>query len=572
MKKYSFFILLFAVLVSLFFCDIGMSMATVHGSIKIITQPFSTGSVDLTFSQKPVVSVKDLNNSPIQGVTVTAVASGAGELSGDLAEVTDSNGLATFDNLSYSGVDPFKIIFGSSVGKATSESMQLLPGVASASKSLIYVSPLTVVADGESLATIKIQCEDQYGNIIPGADVKVSTSGSNNVLSQPGVKDQPGVTTVNLSSTTAESKTISVAINGIGMGNSSPVNFVAGRIAKLSISTDSPVDTDHKSEIIITGKDKFDNIVTNDSTTQLALSADNGALLDTSLATFNQGVIMVHLSRANSGIVNVFASKGDVSGSTKVVFNSADTTSPVISAQYPLGGAEDVPLDVISYINFSKKIDTATITDYNVQLRKSSDNSLVKTTISVANGGKQIRFQPDTILSPGAKYYLYVGIGVVDLSGNALELPYSGNSFTTASTVANKISNNISSGSIDVSAIKNSDEAENIVISSNNTIVAKAGNKESKENLFSYATAGILNVLKVFSIDKFGNWLVSNFVWAFLFLIVASLVYIYIYIGIFTFDVYLTRQTLAIFLSFENPENTITARVNIIVIGTAIFV
>ncbi|MCX6721959.1 MAG: Ig-like domain-containing protein, partial [Candidatus Staskawiczbacteria bacterium] len=297
--------------------------------------------------------------------------------------------------------------------------------------SSISVSPSTVVADGQSIATIIVSCEDQYGNLIPGADVGVSVSGSDNTLAQPGAADKPGITTVNLSSTKAESKTVSVIVNNISIGKSDPINFVPGKIAKLLISADSPVATNHTSQITITGKDQFDNVAINDSASQVALSVDNGGSLDPALATFAKGIAVASLSKKTPGTVNLVASDGNINATSKIVFNSADSIAPVILSQYPSGGVESVPLNVIPYINFSKTMDATTINNDSVQLRKFSDDSPVPATISIANGLKQARLQPDSNLDSNTKYYLYVDVSASDQSGNSLAFIYNGGSFTT---------------------------------------------------------------------------------------------------------------------------------------------
>ncbi|MFA6190271.1 MAG: invasin domain 3-containing protein [Candidatus Staskawiczbacteria bacterium] len=540
-------LLIFVLIGSLFF-NVSVFAVENSNSIKITVQPSSTNSVDGALSQQPVLLVKDANDNPVGGVTVTAVTTGLGELIGSLAEVTNLKGLATFENLGYTGTDSFQIIFGSSAGKAISNPIKLSPGVANSVNSSISVDPLNVVADGISLAVIKITCKDKYKNIIPGASVSVSTSGSDNILSQPDVADDPGITTINLSSTKAESKIITVKVEGALIGKSDPIKFVSGKIAKLSILSESPVDTSHSSEIKITGKDKFDNIV-DDSSSHIVLSVDGGGSLNPSVVTLEGGVGKSLLSKKTPGTVNLVASYGNVNDSSRVVFNPADSTAPVVVSQYPLGGAENISLNVIPYINFSKNMDITTINNDNIQLRKYSNDILVPATVIIANGGKQARLQPDSDLSLDTKYYLYVSTDVADPSGNNLPSLYKSDSFATVSGQDklllqnnSQVSKNEIAGNSEVENIENNyqispqdstaDDSNNLTTennstntSLNNTITTKTGG--STENLDNYAAAGLLGAFKNFNVDSFGEWFIVNFIWIISFIIILGIIYIF---------------------------------------------
>ncbi len=571
-KRYSLVIVLLTVLVGVFVFNFSVLATANHSSIKIVTQPSSTDSVDSVLSQQPVLLVTDSSNNPVSGVTVTAVTNGQGNLSGSLSEVTDSSGLATFTDLSYSGTDSFQITFASSVGKAVSGSMELSPGAASESNSSISISPASVVADGQSLATIKIQCEDQYGNIIPGAKVNVSSSGSNNIFSQPGSADDPGIVTVNLSSITAESKIISATVNGVSIGSSSPVNFVPGKIAKLSISVDSPVDTNHKSAITITGEDESGNIVSNDSSTQVVLSVDNGGSLSSALITLADGVASSSLSKSVHGTVNLTASAGTINAQTQIVFTSSDETTPVVLSQYPLSGAQDVPVDVVPYIDFSKTMDVTTLTTDNVELKSFTDNSVVSVEVLVANGGKRVILQPSSNLNTNTKYYLYVNAGVSDASGNNLTSDYTGDAFTTAKnaqlsssgqeqniiqsvngassgTGTSVTQNNSGQATQNVSGNQSTNSTQNDASGSSSsssspstsggsitltsgvsTKAVTAQNKNSSNNIdaiASYAQAGLVGAFKDFNFNQFGDWFMSNFIWVISLVVVVVAAYIF---------------------------------------------
>ena len=496
-------ILLTFIVVGLFVLVVPVFAVGGPDSIIINIQPFSTTSVDFALSQQPVLLVRDVDKKPVPGVVVTAFKnSGTGTLRGNRTVTTDVNGLASFQSLGYDKTDSFTILFTSGETSIISNLVQLFSGAASVSKSSISVSPVSVVADGESVATVKIVCKDQYNNIISDARAGISATGSDNTLGQSNITDDFGVITIDLSSTKSESKLISVSISGVFIGKSNPINFIPGKVAKLSISADSPVNTENSSKVIIIGKDKFDNIVINDSATQVALSVDNGGSLDSALVTFSSGIASALLSKKSPGIVNFIASNGSINATSKIVFVPADNIAPIILSQFPPENITGVAIDITPYINFSKTMNTTTMTNENIQLRKFLDDSFVSVAILIANGGKRVILQPDSNLDFDTKYYLYISTSVEDLVGNALSSAYISNAFTTVAesvipSVTQEQGNTQSSGANFTNLTQN-DLLENtinnsgtITFNKNNTISQEENLSKDQSNLF---TAGLLGV------------------------------------------------------------------------------
>jgi hypothetical protein len=82
----------------------------------IDTQPSSEASTFTPFAQQPAIQLADINNDPVAeaDVVVTAsLGSGTGVLNGTLSATTDGDGLATFTNLSITGLGAFTIDFDS---------------------------------------------------------------------------------------------------------------------------------------------------------------------------------------------------------------------------------------------------------------------------------------------------------------------------------------------------------------------------------------------------------------------------------------------------------------------------
>lgn len=86
-----------------------------------------------------------------------------------------------------------------------------------------------VTADGTSTSIITITAKDTNGNpmqSIAAVDIIVSSTGTDNTITQPATAtDASGQTTATISSTVAETKTISVVINGTAINDTASVDF-----------------------------------------------------------------------------------------------------------------------------------------------------------------------------------------------------------------------------------------------------------------------------------------------------------------------------------------------------------
>jgi len=113
----------------------------------------------------------------------------------------------------------------------------------SALLSEVSASPATsVVADGTTASTIEVVARDGNGNTVAGVEIAVAASGTGNVLGAAAPTDAGGRTTVELSTTVAETKTVSALLDPSG-GMVAPVDepmveFI-GDATTLSASTSS---------------------------------------------------------------------------------------------------------------------------------------------------------------------------------------------------------------------------------------------------------------------------------------------------------------------------------------------
>jgi hypothetical protein len=158
------------------------------------------------------------------------------------------------------------------------------PAGPSAAQSSVSAAPGSITAsNGSSTSTITITVRDAFDNPIPGAAVVLSSTGSNNTFVQPGNTNASGVATGTLSSTTAETKTVSATAEAGG-----------GPIVAITQSADVTVDPAAADHLVFTVqpsntqfdqpitpaveveiRDAFDNLVT-DATDQVTLAITSG--------------------------------------------------------------------------------------------------------------------------------------------------------------------------------------------------------------------------------------------------------------------------------------------------------
>ena len=174
-----------------------------------------------------------------------------------------------------------------------------------------------------------------------------------------------------------------------------------------------------KSLITIKGEDQYNNRVTNDNSTAVVLSADNGGALENTILTLASGVATTKLSKDSVGTVNVSAiSDGLAPQTTQVTFTEADTSSPYVIDAYPK--TTGVSINTLPYLIFSEELNPATVTSETVQLKKAGGNAVLATvSLDFMEGSQRVTITPAMALDFNTQYYFVVTNGVQDLVGNS---------------------------------------------------------------------------------------------------------------------------------------------------------
>ncbi len=230
--------------------------------LSITTQPPASAQSGVAFNPQPVIQLLDEFDNPVMqsGVEVTAlIFSGGGTLGGDNAVETDVNGVATFVDLSITGiVDPRVLTFvASGFTSVNSDAIDITAGAVDAGESLVSASPGTITTDDES--TITVTALDGAGNPVSGASVTFSSTGTENTFNPTNpMTDASGVATTQFSSTMPEGKTITAVAGGVTITQTAAVTVTVGGVdagQSTAVANPTTITTDDESTITVTALD-----------------------------------------------------------------------------------------------------------------------------------------------------------------------------------------------------------------------------------------------------------------------------------------------------------------------------
>ena len=117
------------------------------------------------------------NNVPDAGVSIDLIlSSGTGVLSGTPTRTTDTNGLATFGDLSIDLTGAKKLTATNSV-LGSVESDEFTISAAAPSQLVFQQQPSDTTAGAAISPAVKVHVADSFGNNVPGATVRLSLNG-----------------------------------------------------------------------------------------------------------------------------------------------------------------------------------------------------------------------------------------------------------------------------------------------------------------------------------------------------------------------------------------------------------
>ena len=264
-------------------------------------QPSNTGA-GATIAPAVQVTARDAFGNlatSYAGVVSLAIATNpsGGTLSGATSQSVTA-GVAGFGGLSINkaGIGYTLAAISGPLTAATSTGFTITAGSVSASQSTLTATAGSITA-GSVVSTITVTAKDAIGNPIQGATVVLLSSGTGNILSQPGsTTDANGVASGTLSSTVAESKIVSAVVSGVGLNQTAVVTVTPAAASALDF-TGQPSTVGAGVTITpavqVTAHDQFGNTATSYTslvTVELGTNPGGGILTGTATQAAAAGV------------------------------------------------------------------------------------------------------------------------------------------------------------------------------------------------------------------------------------------------------------------------------------------
>ena len=354
--------------------------------LAVTVQP-SGAVTDVAFTVQPSVEIRDGLNARVNGASasVTAsIASGSGTLSGTTT-VTAANGLASFTDLSISGIGPHALSFtASGLASGTSSAFTVVAAPGAPVQLVAIAHPGTSNSGVPFTTQPVVQVRDGANNVVSSAAIPVTASvagGSGALAGTTTVTSSNGVATfMDLVITGSGSHTLTYTSPGLAAASSPPFTVI-GPPAQLAITTQpsgAASGTPFSSQPVVQIRDASNSLVTSSAAMVTAsIVSGSGALGGTTTVTSSNGVAtFTDLVITGTGPHALqFASTG-LQGATSPAFN-------VSAAPTQLGIAVQPSQNAVSGVAFGQQPV--------LNLRDAANNSVllagVPVTAAIATGG-----------------------------------------------------------------------------------------------------------------------------------------------------------------------------------------
>jgi adhesin/invasin len=342
----------------------------------------------------PSVVVRDAFNNPVSGVSVTFTVTGGGGAivpASPATVATNASGIAAVTSWTLgtgAGTNTLQAAAAGLTGSPVVFTATGTPGAPSGTASTIATtSPITACSTGCSTAggtqsIITITVRDGFNNPINGASVTWAATGAGNTATNPtGTTNASGVFNLGrLSSTAAQTKTISATINGsvaITPTGSVVVNPDAVSLSSSLVTATSPITASSGSSVstvTVTVRDQFGNGIIGQSVT-IAVSPVTGNTVTQPVGTTNtSGVITGSFSTTQATTKTVTASVTGVG--TISPDNALVTVNPAAASQIAINLGN----------NQTARVTTAVTTDPSVVVRDAFSNPVPNVTVTFTLG------------------------------------------------------------------------------------------------------------------------------------------------------------------------------------------
>ncbi|MBS0849353.1 Ig-like domain-containing protein, partial [Citrobacter sp. JGM124] len=332
------------------------------------------------------VTVKDSNDNPVPGATVTATAnkSGLPEIPNG---VTNASGEATI-TLTSTNVAVADITVMARVGDTASvnadRQVSFIADIATALIKSVNIEMNDVKANGEDTNKVIITVEDKQGNVVPNAQVTITvpTTAGYSTVPANDTTDANGQLTVSITNTNAGSEDYTFSINE--SSKTTVLTFKADSETAELKSTDFTIVTnnsiadgkaENKVQAIV--KDAQGNLVPDVS---VVFSANNSAAPATQTITTNaSGQAIFTLTNTKAGNTQVQAYLGSQPTTTAVSLNL------LFAAGAPVVGTSSIETNQSAYVVKTDMLVTVTLKDAQGNIVTGKVSALTDSVVDVAN-------------------------------------------------------------------------------------------------------------------------------------------------------------------------------------------
>ncbi len=318
------------------------------------SQPPVDTTAGVTISPAVAVTVTNSTGGKVSGVTVfLSLTNGSGAVGGTLSQLTDANGVATFNDLSLTVAGQKQLSAVTALLTNISNPFNI---IAAAPAQLARVTQ----ASGSAVAGVPfatqpvIAVEDQFGNVVSNVTdtVTVSQTANGNLSATPG--NSVAMATVSgkaifsgLYITNSGTSTLTYVDSAFSLStNSGNIAVVANVPASLAIqqepSATAEVGVGFDTQPIVSAADVYGNSVTNG--TLISVGASAGAVSGQTNVTTTAGVATYSgLSLTNLGNITLTFTSGSVSASSTPISVTPGPAVTVIWTTQPGGATAGAP-------------------------------------------------------------------------------------------------------------------------------------------------------------------------------------------------------------------------------------
>ncbi|WP_162458367.1 Ig-like domain-containing protein [Pseudactinotalea terrae] len=204
----------------------------ISADVSTVTAAPAVVPADGTSAATITVKLLDATGNPVSGQSVTLAADGGSSAISEPSGTSGGDGVVTF---TVTDTVAEHVISTATVGDTPltqTAGVQFTPGAVSPAASSVTANPTSVIADGESAATITVTLLDTNDNPVPGLPVILTAGGGSSAISEPsGLSGADGVVTFTVTDTVAEHVTYTATAGGTEIDDSAAVTFAVGDVS-----------------------------------------------------------------------------------------------------------------------------------------------------------------------------------------------------------------------------------------------------------------------------------------------------------------------------------------------------